>query len=91
MTSDPNRTWSFPPTVNRILEGKKACKRFVYFLDYHLFTYVYKPAHNPAYLPSTGRAESGLLGQIRLVLCLEKIASPKASCWLFQNLKNKGI
>ena len=79
MTSDPNRTWSFPPTVNRILEGKKACKRFVYFLDYHLFTYVYKPAHNPAYLLFTEKAGSGLLSQIRLVLCVENIASPRAS------------
>lgn len=80
MTSDPNRTWSFPPTVNRILEGKKACKRFVYFLDYHLFTYVYKPAHIPAYLPSTQRAESDSLSLIWLVLRLENIAPPRASC-----------
>lgn len=80
MKSAQNRTWGFPPNAHQILPRKKGCKRPVYKPAYCLFTCAYVGAYRAAYLPFTGRAEKGLLSQIRLILRLEKIASPRASC-----------
>lgn len=79
MSSVQNRTWGFPPNVDQIFDGKKVCKRPVYKLAYCMFTCAYFGAYRAAYLPFTGRAGNGFLSQIRLILRLEKIASPRAS------------
>ena len=75
-----NRTRRLPPNVNQILDGKKGGKRLVYRLDYFLLIFAYVAAHTVAYLPLIGRAGNGFLSQIRLILRLEKIAAPEASC-----------
>ncbi len=85
MRSDQNQPRQFPPNSNGILDGKKGCKRPVYKPAYCLFTCAYVGAYIAAYLPFIGRAGNDFLIQIRLILCLEKIASPEASCWLSQN------
>ena len=79
MSSVQNQPHQFPPNADQILDGKKVCKRPVYTLAYCLLTCAYVGAYRAAYLPFTGRAEKGLLSQIRLILRLEKIASPEAS------------
>ena len=85
MSSIQKRTWGFPPNVDQILDEKKVCKRPVYKPAYCLFTCAYVGAYRAAYLPLLGRAGNDFLSQIRLILRLENIASPRASCWLFQN------
>jgi hypothetical protein len=75
-----NRTRRLPPNAHRFLDGKKGCKRPVYNLAYSLFTCAYVGAYPAAYLPFTGRAGNAFLTQILLVLRLENIASPRASC-----------
>lgn len=75
-----NRTLQVPPNAHRFLDGKKGGKRFVYRLDYFLLIFAYVAAHTVAYLPLIGRAGNGFLSQIRLILRLEKIAAPEASC-----------
>ena len=80
-----NRTRSLPPNADRFLDGKRGGKRLVYRLDYFLLIFAYLAAHPVVYLPFTEKAESSFLSQIRLILRLENIASPEASCWLFQN------
>lgn len=74
-----NRPWQFPPNADRFLPGKKGCKRPVYKCAYCLLTPAYFLAYIAAYLLFTEKAGSGLLSRIRLILRLEKFASPKAS------------
>jgi hypothetical protein len=59
---------------------KKGCKRLVYRLDYFLLNFAYTSAHSIVYPVFTEGAGKGLLSQIRLVLRLENITSPGASC-----------
>ncbi len=80
-----NQPRQFPPNAHQILSGKKGCKRPVYNLAYSLLTCAYVGAYRAAYLLFTEKAGKVFLSQIRLILRLEKIASPEASCWLFQN------
>lgn len=80
MSSDQNQPRQFPPNADQILDEKKVCKRPVYKPAYCLFTCAYVGAYIAAYLPFTGRAGNAFLTQIRLVLRLENIASPRASC-----------
>ncbi len=74
-----NRTSSLPPNADRFLDGKKGGKRHVYCLDYFLLIFAYMSAHSIVYPIFTGRAGNGFLSQIRLILRLENIASPRAS------------
>ncbi len=76
MSSDQKRPWQFLPNIDRFLPEKKDCKRPVYKCAYSLLTSAYFVAYSDAYLPITGRAGNGFLSQIRLILRLEKIASP---------------
>jgi hypothetical protein len=91
MQTTRNRPRRFPPKAQQKFLGRKAAKRFVYPLDYPLFTFACLPVYLPAYLPSTGRIVSLQNDHRRLLVCPRNIASPGASCWLFQNQKNKGI
>jgi hypothetical protein len=75
-----NRIRRLPPNAHRFLDGKKGGKRLVYRLDYFLLIFAYVAAYTVVYLPFTEKAESCFLSQIRLILRLEKIASPRASC-----------
>ena len=75
-----NQPRQFPPNADQILPGKKVCKRPVYKPAYCLLTCAYVGAYIAAYLPFTGRAGNDFLSQIRLILRLENIASPRASC-----------
>jgi hypothetical protein len=90
MKTAKNRTWSFPPTVEVNLGGKKVCKRSAYNFAYCLLTFAYMPAYCPAYLPSTGRAGSRVNTPIRLALWVENIACLGASYGLSQN-QHKGL
>jgi len=74
------RLWALPPNVDRFLAGKKGCKRLVYSLDYFLLNFAYTSACSIDYLSSMGKAGSGFLSQIWLILRLEKFASPEAPC-----------
>ena len=80
MKTAKNRPRSFPPKVEANFGAKKVCKRFAYKLAYFLLTFAYKPAYSPAYLQVMGRAQSFLVPSIWLILRLENIASPGASC-----------
>ncbi len=80
MSSDQNRPWQFPPNADRFLPGKKVCKRPVYKCAYCPLTPAYFVAYSAAYLPFIGRAGSSFLDQTRLILRLENIAAPGASC-----------
>jgi hypothetical protein len=80
MKTAKNRPRSFPPKVEANFEVKKVCKRFAYKIAYFLLTFAYKPAYSPAYLQATRRAQSLQIVPIWLVLRLENIASPGASC-----------
>jgi hypothetical protein len=80
MMTTQNRTWRFPPNVDHIFDEKKVCKRPVYKCAYYLFTSAYFVAYPAAYLLFTEKAGSDSLSQIRLILRLENIASPRASC-----------
>ena len=80
MMTDENRVWNFLPTVKVNLDVKKACKRFVYYLDYLLLTFAYKTAFSTAYLQAPETSGRHELTQMRLVLHVENIARPRASC-----------